>query len=73
MTSQIVMNFVVRSCERRKRLVSAQKLADDSVQSVFEDIGFYLTLDPGGLSFFIGFEEPGLRPGQRLRLRLEPL
>lgn len=71
MTARIVMHFVVRSCATRKRLVSAQKLADGTTRELFEPLGYFVVLDPGGFAYGLGEEDPGLRAGQRLRMTLE--
>lgn len=69
--SRLVMHFVVRSCEPRRRLTSAQKLADGTVRELFEPLGYFVVLDPGGIAWRVGEEDPGLCSGQRVRLTME--
>lgn len=71
MTIPLVMHFTIRHASFRRRLTNARKLASGEVHEVFEPVGYFVVLDPGGIAFRLGDEDMGIKPGQLVRLRLE--
>jgi hypothetical protein len=67
MTTKYTMQFAVRSAGFRKKLASARKIADGSVHELFEPLGYFVVLDPGGIAIKLGEEDLRLRPGQVVR------
>jgi hypothetical protein len=65
-----VMRYVVREAGFRKKLVEARKLADGSVNELFEPIGYFVVLDPGGLAFRLGDEDVHFTKGEAVELVL---
>lgn len=63
------MTFTIRSAGFRKRLVSARKILENQIDEIFEPMGYFVVLDPGGIAIKFGEEDLGLRPGQKMRAR----
>lgn len=58
MTENYLLKFRIRSIEQRERIASGRKLPDGSSEFTHESQGYVLTLDPGGLSLFLGHASP---------------
>jgi len=65
-----VLRYTVREAGFRKKLVSARKIAENSVQELFEPLGYFVVLDPGGIAYPLGNEDAGFKPGEQVELVL---
>lgn len=73
MTLYRIPATVVR-CEERKLLKESHKDASGETVNTYESLGWWLTLNIGGVhfSFSLGEEKPSFTSGQQVRLTLEP-
>lgn len=65
------MTFSVSRVENRRRAVSARKLPNGETEVEYEDTGWWLTLWPGPVSYFIGYEKPEITDKDEVKMTLE--
>ncbi len=63
---------VVAKVERVDKTVSGHKTAAGGTETVTEPLGWFVTLDPGGIAYPVGDEKPALKVGDCVDLVLRP-
>ncbi len=69
--SEFIIPLQVRSCVQRSRIASAKKSLSGEVELQHEDLGWFLTLDPIGISIRLANadeENPGFQTGDSIDL-----
>lgn len=62
----------ITNVERRRRAVRAHKgVGEEGPIVEYEDLGWFLSIDPFAVSVSVGGIEPPWQPGQRITLTLE--
>lgn len=54
---QYTYRMRIASIGPRSRVVSARKLPDGTMETTRENLGHFVTLDPGGISFRLGDDQ----------------
>jgi len=70
MTVSISFTSSVRKLEQRRRLLSAYKLKDGTVQSNEEELGWFVVIEGMGVALACGPEKPSLNVGDQVRLTI---
>lgn len=65
------LKATIRKVEHKKRAVSAKKIGEETIVE-YEDLGWYITLDEGLISFYLGKKEPKFYPGQKVNIIISP-
>jgi hypothetical protein len=60
----------VRKLEQRRRLLSAYKLDDGTVQSTEEELGWFLVIEGMGVAISCGKEKPSFNVGDQVKLTI---
>ena len=69
MTCYVIKTSVLK-VEERDKVLFAEKTADGSVITERQSSGWWLVLDGLGISIHVGFEKPGLEPGDQVEITI---
>lgn len=68
------MSYVIKTkvvkVEKKSRVLRAHKIGD-VVEQEIEELGWFVLLEHSHEYLYLGTEEPSLKPGQRIRIRIE--
>lgn len=65
----LLFTYTISTIEARRRPVRSRRLASGDIETDWEDLGWWVVLNPGRIAYFVGAERPDLSEGDEIEVR----